>query len=253
MAGIIATLLENSKNISSTITKGPGRHVYNEIVDLQNISDPDLASPYLKASGVCTIPAREGTCTSGNLTITIAFPKYGVSVTTANIAFNAQQAAIQSAVDDALDGSTIVASYNAGDVDVALTGNLDDTGNDCVITANGATVNGAYMTIATNNVNLGSANLSTPVVTTPGTMNRPAEAFLKTWGVVGPTGDVTPQGVATSAASYELLNEGDINAHSMSPALIDAVLRDVAYEEQPTGGGTESGLSALFRSMIGCV
>lgn len=251
MAGIIATLLSNSKNISSTIDKGPGRHIYNELVALQNVIDPALASPYLLASHVTTIPAHTDTISSGNFTITINFPKYGVAVTTGNIAYDAAAAAVQTAIDTALDGSTIVSSYNAGDVDAACTDNL--TANDFTLTANGTTVNGAYMVVTTTNVNLDADNLATPVVATAGTLNRAAEAFLYEFGVVGPSSTPVGHGVSVAATDYALINSGDINPHSLSPALLDAVVRDVAYEESPTNGGVESGISNLFRSLIGCI
>jgi hypothetical protein len=244
MAGVIATYLTDSDNLA-TGAKGPIRHARAELVELQAKSDPTLASPYLKASGVCTIPARAGTCTSGNLTITVNFPKYNVAVTTGNIAFDAEQADIQTAIDTALDGETILSAYTAGDLDVALTGNLDDTGNACVITANGDSINGVYFTIATNNVNLGTANLSTPAVTTPGTMNRPAEAFLYHFGVMGPASSIKPQGLIAADTDYELLNEGNINPHSLSPGLLDIVLRDLAIE-QPS-------VADVARAKIACV
>ena len=73
MAGVIATLLAAPKTINvSADAKGPSRHVYNELLELQAQGDPTLASPYLKADAVETVAANGGT--SGNLTITINFP-----------------------------------------------------------------------------------------------------------------------------------------------------------------------------------
>jgi len=243
MAGTIATLLSGAKSIAHA--RGPLRHAYDELVDLQtSLKDPDLASPYLQASAVNTIPARASTATSGNFTVTVNFPKYGVAVTTANIAYNATGATVQSAVDTALSGESILATYSAGDVDVALTGNMDDTGNDCVITANGTSVNGAYMTITTANVDLGADTLTTPVVTTPGTQNRPAEATLKILGIVQPTGDVTPQGLTVAIGDYELVDEAD-NPLTVSPGLQDLLIKEVAQEDDA--------LAIEFRRLVGCV
>jgi len=251
MAGVIATLLDNSKNISASIEKGPGRHVYNEIVDLKNVIDPTLESPYVQASHITTIPAHSDVISSGNFTITINFPKYGVAVTTGNIVYNAAAATIQTAIDSALSGETIVSTYNAGDVDAACTDNL--TANDVTLTANGDTVNGAYMVVTTANVDLDADYLSTPTVNTVGTMNRPAEAFLKLFGVVAPASAPVGHGVVVTSTDYALINAGDISPHSLSPALLDAVVKDVAYEENPSNGGVESGISALFRDLIGCI
>jgi hypothetical protein len=244
MAGTIATLLAAPKtiNIVATAAKGQQRHAYKELLALQALSDKTLASPYLKASNVNTIPAHTADCVSGNFTITINFPNYGVAVTTGNIIYNAAAATIQTAVDSALAGSVIVATYVADDFKVVMSGNLNDTVNSCVITSNGTTVNGAYCVVTTANVDLGSNNLSTPVVTTPGTMNRPAEAVLAQQGVVVPASSVTPQGLVPSESDYTLGG----NPQSLSPGLQDLLLREIQFSENAV-------LSAYLRTVIGCV
>ena len=244
MAGTIATLLAASQYMTSGTVKGPIRHAYDELVALQGESDPTLASPYVLATHITTIPAHTDTISSGNFTITMNFPKYGVAVTTGNVAWNASAATIQTAIDSALSGETILASYNAGDVDAACTDNL--TANDVTLTANGTTVNGAYMTVTTANVDLDADELATPVVATPGTANRSAEAFLNYFGVLEPASSVTPQGLTVAEGDYQLLNEGDINAHSLSPGLLDILIKEVAYQQ-------DSALSTEFRRLVKCV
>jgi hypothetical protein len=203
MAGIIATLLANAKVIPQSDDnidlRGGLRHAYQELKAIQAVNDPTLASPYLKASGVSTVASNGGT--TGNLTLTINFPKYGVSVTTANIAYNDAQAAIQSAIDTALSGETVLASYNAGDVDAGACANFSSA--DCAITANGSTVNGAHMILTTANVDM---DVAAPAVTvnTVGTQNRPAEGVLAVYGVIKPATVPTPQGLSPSAGDYTL-------------------------------------------------
>jgi hypothetical protein len=234
MANVIATLLDSPATINTDEggMKGPQRHVYEELTYLQtDPGDPALASPYLKAAHVTTVPAHTDTITSGNFTITMNFPNYGVAKTTANIAFDDEQAAIQTAVDNALDGETIVGSYTAGDVDVALTGNL--TANAATLTANGDGVNGAYMVVTTSNVDLDADKLGTPVVATAGTMNRPAEATLALFDVVKPSDSTPYQGQTVTASDFEV---GD-NPFSLSPGTVKALVKEaVVNEDDPDIG-----------------
>lgn len=240
MANVIATVISDTKNIDKTAdARGPSRHAYDELVDLQSSpsGDPELASPYLKASAQSTVAATGGS--SGNFTITMNFPKYGVAVTTANIVYNAAEAAIQTAIDNALSGETVVSSYNAGDVDAAVTGNV--SANAATITANGSTVNGAHMIVTTTNVDL---DVAAPAVTqvTAGTMNRPAEALLALFDVVSPSGTVPYQGQAATESDYSL---GD-NPFSISPGLQKLLIDDIILNEDDTIG-------VAIREAVGCV
>lgn len=241
MAGAIATLLTSSKVVpqSGSDLRAQLRHAYNELTYLQeNVNDPELASPYLKASAVTTV-GKTVNATEGNFTLTLNFPKYGVAVTTANIAYNADASTIQTAVDNALDGETIVDSYDAGDVDVAVSGNI--SANAATITANGDTVNGAHMIVTTANVDLDAYEM-TVTANTIGTQNRPAEAILTLFGVVNVASDVTPQGMSPSVGDY---TDGD-NPFSMSPGLIDLLVQEMEMSEDSTIG-------AFIRGVIGSV
>ena len=148
MSDVIASVLAATK----TINREVNRHVYKELTDLQTLTtDPALASPYLLASSVSTV-SKTVNASSGNFTLTLNFPKAGVAKTTGNIVFNADAATIQSAIDAALAGETIGATYVAGDVDAAVTGNI--SANAATITANGTTVNGYNMFVTTANGDL---------------------------------------------------------------------------------------------------
>jgi len=233
MANVIATLLDSPSTINTDEAdqKGPARHIYEELTYLQTSpGDPTLESPYAKASHVATIPAHTDTITSGNFTVTMNFPNYSVAVTTANIAYDAEQAAIQSAVDTALSSETVVESYTNGDVDVSLTGNL--TANAVTLTANGDSVNGAYMVVTTANVDLDADKLADPVVATAGTMNRPAEATLALFDVVKPSSSAPYQGESVTESDFEA---GD-NPFSLSPATKKALAYEAKVAENATIG-----------------
>lgn len=223
MANVIATLLTAPKTINvSADAKGPPRHSYNELLDLQAVGDPALASPYLLASGVESIAAAAAS--SGNFTITVAFPVQGVEVTTTNILHSDVEATIQTAVDTALSGAEILATYVADDVKVELTGTV--SANAATVTANGTTVNGARMVVTTTNVDL---DVAAPAVTTTteGTQNRPAEAVLALFGALTPAGTVTPQGDTPAEADYAT---GD-NPMSISPSLKGTLISEIEVSE----------------------
>jgi hypothetical protein len=240
MAGTIATLLSGAVTIPKTGTdlRAQNRHAYDELKAIQAVNDPALASPYLKASAASSIAATGGS--TGNFTVTLNFPLSGVAVTTANIAYDADAATIQTAIDTAMSGETVIASYNAGDVDAAVTGNV--SANAATITANGTTVNGAHMVVTTANVDM---DVDAPAVTsvTVGTQNRPAEALLAALSVVTPASTPTPQGLTPSTGDYEL---GD-NPLSLSPGLQDLIVREITESENAVLG------NFLRDEVIGCV
>jgi len=241
MAGAIATLITSSVAVPKTATglRAQNRHAYAELEQLQAVGDPALASPYLKASAVSTVADNGGG--SGNLTITINFPKQGVAVTTGNIAYDAAAAAIQTAIDNALATKVILATYVAGDVDAGAC--VDFSSATCAITANGTTVNGAYMVVTTANAGDLSVNAPAVTETTVGTQNRPAQALLDVYGVFSPASTVTPQSGATPAdADYA----DGANPMSLSPGLIDLLVSEVQANE-------DVAIGKYLRSKIGCV
>jgi len=229
MAGTIATLLTSPKTINSAATKGPNRHIYNELTDLQATHDPTLATPYLAADSVETIAANGGT--SGNLTITITIPKYSIAVTTANIVYNAAEATIQTAIDTALAGQVAVSTYVAGHVDAGACANM--SANTCAITSNGASVAKTHVVVTTTNVDM---DVAAPAVTatTVGTGNRPAEAVLALYGAIKPTGATlpAPQGTTPAAGAYVV---GD-NPLSISPATQKTLVDEITTKEDKVIG-----------------
>jgi hypothetical protein len=241
MAGTIATLLASSKVIPQTGAglRGQNRHAYDELIDIQNQHDPDLASPYLLAAAVSRV-SETLNATSGNFALTLNFPNYGVEVTTGNLSFAINQATLQIAIEAAMAGQTVVGLFGGGDIDVAIPGpNLNAA--PATITANGSSVNGAHMIITTANVDLDVDEMSVDALTI-GTMNRPAEATLAAFDVAGPVSDVTPQGLAPSEGDYTAGN----NPLSMSPGLKDLLVAEIEMSEDST-------LGVFIRGVVGCV
>jgi hypothetical protein len=239
MAGTIATLLSTAKAISKVDAdnRAGQRQAYDELIQLQNQGDPTLASPYVDASAVSTVAANGGT--TGNFTLTLNFPEYGVTATTANIVYNAAEAAIQSAIDTAMSGKVVVATYSAGDVDAGACVNMASAS--CNITANGTTVNKAHMIVTTANVDMDVAAPGVTVVTV-GTANRPAEAMFAYYGCLTPNTIPAGHGVTPSDGDYV---DGD-NPLSLSPGLKALLVTEMEVSENGV-------LGQWFRTQIGCV
>lgn len=239
MAGTIATLLASAKAISKVDAdnRGQQRHAYDELIQLQGVGDPTLASPYVDASAVATVGANGGS--TGNFTITLTFPAEGVAVTTANVVYNADAAAIQTLLDTAMVGAVVVATYSAGDVDAGACANMSSA--TCAITANGTTVNQAHMVVTTANVDL---DVAAPAVTvgTIGTPDRPAEAMFAYYSCLTPASAPLGYGITPTAGDYV---DGD-NPLSLSPGLKALLVSEMEVSENAT-------LGQWFRTQVGCV
>lgn len=239
MAGTIATLLAAPKtiNITDESNRGPQRHVYEELVGIQARHDPTLVSPYVEADAVSTIAANGGS--SGNMTITIEFPEYGISVITGNVVNNAADTVVQTAVDSALAAETILSSYTADDVKVVGT---NMSANAVSLTANGTSVAKTNMVVTT--ANAGDLDVAAPAVaaTTIGTANRPAEAILAEYGVVTRAGAIIGVGSGPAASDFS----AGVNPFSISPGTKSALVNEISAQGDPA-------LATVFREVIGCV
>lgn len=213
--------LTDTKVLNST-GRANIRHAYDEAAHWKDQMDPDVAGLYAEADHVTTLAKHTDTISSGNFTITIAFPLHDVEETTANIAFDANEATIQTTIDTALASVNMGTAYTAGDLDVALTGTLESaTGNNATLTANGNGVKGLYMVVTTTNVDLDADKLGTPVDVAIGTANRSVEQILTQFDVIRPASATpTAQGATVAVGAY---TKGD-NPKSFSPALVQALV-----------------------------
>ena len=239
MAGTIATLLSTANAISKVDAgnRAGQRHAYDELIQLQNQGDPALASPYVDASAVSTVAANGGT--TGSFTITLNFPAQGVTATTANVAYNDNEAAIQTLLDTAMAGKTVVSIYVAGHVDAGACVNMATAS--CNLTANGASVNQAHMVVTTANVDLDVAAPGVTVVTV-GTDDRPAEAMFAYYSCLTPNTVPLGYGITPTAGDYV---DGD-NPLSLSPGLKALLVTEMEVSENAV-------LGQFFRTQIGCV
>jgi hypothetical protein len=239
MAGTIATLLASAKAISmvDADNRGQQRHAYDELIQLQGVGDPTLASPYVAAAAVTTLALNGGS--SGSFTLTFNFPEQGVTATTANVAFDDNEAAIQTLIDTAMAGKTVKAIYVAGHLDAGACVNTANAA--CDLTANGASVNQAHMVVTTANVDLDVAK-PTVAVATVGTTVRSAEAMFAYYSCLVP--DSAPLGYGITPTEDDYV-DGD-NPLSLSPGLKALIVTEMEVSENAT-------LGQWFRAQIGCV
>lgn len=143
--------------------------------------DPATPSGYAEADEVQTIGTYNGTVSGGNFTLTVAL-RDGTSVTTANIAHDAVQATIETAIDTIATGN--ITGWTNSDISVALTGNL--TANAATVTFDGNSVDATNQPlIVMTDVDLsGGGTVGTVATTTNGQSARVALAALNVMSII---------------------------------------------------------------------
>jgi hypothetical protein len=196
--GIFADFLAHSGLVDTTEPQeGEFRVVYGELLEHQNRLDPTVKTAWAARDEVQVVPAFDGEYTSGNYTITITHSD-GTEVTTANIAYNANAATIESALDTACNGN--ITSWTNGDISVS--GGPLSSGN-VTLTFDGDSVtemNHSQTTIADVDLVGTGANASITGVLTNGNL---------TW---------------TAPAVGEEYND-------FSFVLVDSAVEDIAYDD----------------------
>jgi hypothetical protein len=200
--------------------------VANDLKGWKANHDRELPTKFASGNAVVTFPANSESAVSGNYTIAVTLASNGLTYTTANLAFNANAATVQTALDTALSSAP---AYNAGDIDVACTNNLNSSNMTLTGTANSYTER--YFTAVTANVNLGVNSLVTAVLTTVGQIRRPWLAALEAMGIIGPTGTVTPYQRQPVQSEWASLGLAGNNPFSINPATAQALVAECAASE----------------------
>lgn len=149
------------------------RTAYNELLRLQNELDTAAPSSFSTANEVQVVAKFTGTYSGGNYTLTIN-PPVEAAVTTANIAYDANAATIESALDTACNGN--ITGWTDGDISVSG-GPL--TTNDVTLTFDGGSLSAKNMgqtTIADVDLTDGSANATNTITTNQGSITFTADA-----------------------------------------------------------------------------
>ncbi len=192
--GIFADLLANASAIDTTLPReGSHRITAKRITDIiRRLGDQDYPSGMSATNEVQGIAIHSGTVTSGTFTLTITLLN-GVTFTTGTIAYNANAATIQSAIDTA--AAKVVQGWTNGDI--AITGGPLTT-TPLVVTFSGVSVRQSNHPLLTGNGAslVGGGTLGAITQTTAGQPLRTAMAALIALGVLETPAPALRQGAS---------------------------------------------------------
>ena len=236
--GIIADLLATAKGIDVTDDVTPlDRVVVRELNEIINRGDVELSSSLAVTDEVQSIADYATDFTGGTFTLTILLGN-GETVTTGDIAYDANAATIESAIDTAASGS--ITGWTNGDISVS--GGIL-TANPVVLTYDGDSVAGAnHAQVTLDGASLtGGGVLGAITTTTSGQTDRPAWAAVVALGIVD-SAEVPVQGVDPGILTVI----GDpSNSGYPSKATIRAVAAEAAIEDGNVS--TETSILAAAR------
>lgn len=238
--GVYTDLLTNAKSWDSGgadgISVATDRVITSEIENFKARADVPYPSGYAEADEVQVIAAFVPTVSGGNFTLTVTID--GDAHTTANIAYDAIEATIETALDTVCTGN--VAGWTNGDISVALTGNL--TANAATLTYDGGSVDATNQPAVTiNDVDLsGGGGVGAVTTTTNGQSGpRTALAALNVMGVInGPPpaqGTTSVTATTTRASNPWYPRQETLQALAMQASIEDST--DALYASLMTAMG----------------
>lgn len=211
--GVLATLLASSKTISD------GDSADSTVVRFLKSAkfDPIIPTDKAARNAVVTITANAQVAGNFKLVITVGL---NAPVTTANIAFNANAATIEGAIDTACAG---IPGWTNSDISVACatTANLANV----ILTFDGASVAATRCTVVA-----GTADFSPTITeTTAGQTDRPAIGALKALGIV----DIATKQYATPVlGDFTFPTNTTTNPDYPPPAVVQALLEEASIEDR---------------------
>lgn len=234
--GIFSDLLANAASIDITPpTTALDKIVIKELNQMVDDGDVDYPAAVTERNEVQTIEKYASDPSAGDFTLTFTL-RNGETFTTAAIAFNANAATIESAIDTAATG--VITGWTNGDISVSG-GTLLAAGATVVLTYDGASVvndNHAQATIDGAGLTGGGLDNPAETTTTVGQTNRTSWAALEAMGVVA-AANIPVQGV-DPVAFTAATGPGD-NAKYPSQATIRALAVEAAVEDLNVAVETE--------------
>lgn len=217
---LIATLLANAKTFNDENNVGKTRATRELKAMLQSTNDFAIPDAFAAINEVQSIAIFGGTPSAG--TFTLAFTlKSGATFTTAAIAYNANAATIQTAVNTAAAAASVTAGH------IAITGGPLTT-TPLTITYSGATVSGQnHGQVVIQVTGLTGGTVGAASTTTSGQTARSAWALLKVLGIVG--GTIPEQGSDPSSVTAGI-TRGDF-PHSLSSDTVKAIIEEAAIQD----------------------
>jgi hypothetical protein len=242
--GIYTDLLANAESWDAggpdEISIGTDRIITMQIKRfLTKQGDTPYPSDYAEADEIQLIGVYAGSVTSGNFTLAFSLQD-GTTFTTANIAYDASGATIESAIDTAASGT--VAGWGSGDIGVTLTGDL--TANPATLTYSGTSVDALnHDAVVITDIDLGGGGtVGTVSTTTNGQSDRTAMAVLNVMGVID--SPPPPQGtvsgiVATSTRESNPFMPGEKTLQALARQATIEDNTDALYGSLMTAMGLE--------------
>jgi hypothetical protein len=204
------------------ISIGPDRVITMQIEQLQvKQGDVPYPSGYTEVDEVQEIGTYNGTVSSGNFTLTVNVDD--TARTTANIAYDASAATIETAIDTVCSGN--VTDWTNGDIAVSLVGDL--TANAATLTYSGNAVDATnHPAVIINDIDLGGGGTVGDVTTTTnGQTVRTALAALNVMGVIDspppPQGTTSGLTATSTRASYPEMPRQEVLQALAKQAAID--------------------------------
>ncbi len=241
--GIYTDLLANAEawdaGGADGISVGVDRVITRQIEKfLTQQGDVPYPSGYAEADEVQEISIYSGSVASGNFTLAFSLQDE-TTFTTANIAYDASGATIETAIDTAATGN--VSGWTNGDISVALTGDL--TANPAVLTYDGTSVDVLnHDVVVITDIDLGGGGtVGTVSTTTNGQSNRTAMAVLNVMGVINspppPQGTVSVTATSTRASYPFMPSQETLQALAKQASIEDST--DALYGSLMTAMGLE--------------
>lgn len=238
--GIYSDILASANSID--IGNGDGRvaidkalvRELNALQDRQG--DLDYPSGYDAADEVQELAQHTGTPSGGTFTITVTL-KNGESFTTAGIAYDANAATIESAIDTAATSASIT-DWTNGDISVAG-GPL--TSDAITLTFDGDSVSSQnHPAITADGDNITDGDVGAVSTTTEGQSKRTAWAILKSTGAF--SGSIPDQGEDPSGLTAD--TDRSTNPFLPSQPLLKALAKEAAISDG--NENVESSLLTVF-------
>jgi len=194
--------------------------------EANRIAPADAVIPTNAAASDAVGSLADSTHTSGNLTLTIGIRQASgliESATTANIAFDATAATVESAVDTTL--TAVVTGWTNGDITVS--GTAVNSGP-LTFTYDGASVTGkeAPLIVLVDVDGAGGAFGATSITTT-GQTERAALSMLLNYGII--TGSVAAQSAENVSGTG--FTKGTTDGTRIPGSLIKALMKEAAAED----------------------
>lgn len=222
--GIYSDLLASASTLDiGQPIEGVDASVVKELMAIKDRHDPDAPTAYASGNEVQTLAATGASAGTFTLTFTL---QSGETFTTAAIAYNANAATIEGAIDTAATTASVVGWTN-GDISVANASTADLATT--TFTYDGASVanqNHSELTVGAGSLTGGTITVATTAEGQPSRLGLGALAAL---GVI----EGTPPAYRGTPTTNQF-TRADLTAVENRPstALIKALIEEASYEEQ---------------------